>query len=118
MRLKDEMFTVVKAADASVRVRLHADHPIYGAHFPGHPITPGVCIVQMVGELAGSRVGRVLRLDAVQNLKFARPLSPTETPEVDILLPTVRTEADGTVKVRGEVRLDDVVFTKFSITYV
>ena len=31
-------------------VILNPDHLIYKAHFPGQPVTPGVCILQMIQE--------------------------------------------------------------------
>ena len=30
------------------RVRLDASHPVYRGHFPGHPVLPGVCTLQLV----------------------------------------------------------------------
>lgn len=32
------------------RVRLDAAHPIYAGHFPGNPVLPGVCTLQIVRE--------------------------------------------------------------------
>ena len=32
------------------RVRLDASHPVYRGHFPGHPVLPGVCTLQLVRE--------------------------------------------------------------------
>ncbi|MFQ7386709.1 MAG: hypothetical protein ACLRM8_02525 [Alistipes sp.] len=33
------------------RVRLDASHPVYRGHFPGHPVLPGVCTLQLVGSV-------------------------------------------------------------------
>ena len=37
-------------------LRLNPDHVIYKAHFPGEPITPGVCILQIGQELLSDAV--------------------------------------------------------------
>ena len=45
MRLINKMFSIVSEGE-TVRIQLHPEHVIYQAHFPGSPITPGVCIIQ------------------------------------------------------------------------
>ena len=49
-----------------------AGHAIYGAHFPGNPVTPGVCIIQTVKELAERSIGRPLFLRTVRNVRPLR----------------------------------------------
>jgi 3-hydroxyacyl-[acyl-carrier-protein] dehydratase len=92
MVLRDKMFSVECEEGSKTTIQLHPDYLIYQAHFPGNPITPGVCIVQIIGELAESRVGRQLSLHKVVNLKFLAPLSPVETPFADVIF----TAANGT----------------------
>ena len=66
MKLKDNFYTIENAthdADKHVfGVLLNPNHAIYAAHFPGNPITPGACTLQMVGELAEEVVGKPLQL--------------------------------------------------------
>ena len=38
-------------SNTSFRLRLNPEHFIYQAHFPGEPVTPGVCILQIGKEL-------------------------------------------------------------------
>ena len=53
MILLNDFFQIVesgvdpKSGQLIFKVRLNASHVIYKAHFPGMPITPGVCIIQM-----------------------------------------------------------------------
>ena len=61
-------------------VRMNPEHIIYSAHFPGDPITPGVCIIQMGVELLGRALGRTLELSAVKNVKFLSILRPDGIP--------------------------------------
>ncbi|MBP3227411.1 MAG: hypothetical protein J6M53_01360 [Bacteroidaceae bacterium] len=76
MTLQGSMFTILSEADGHTCVRLNPLHPIYKAHFPGHPLTPGVCLVQMVSEILERRVGARLRVERVVNLKFIAPVAP------------------------------------------
>lgn len=112
------MFTIVGSEADRVRIRLNAGHRIYQAHFPGNPITPGVCIIQMVGELTGARLGRQLLLSKVVNLKFVAPISPLEHPEIDVEFASIDEQQNGEVKVRGTVVAGTDLMTKFSLMFV
>ncbi|MBR1394476.1 MAG: beta-hydroxyacyl-ACP dehydratase [Prevotella sp.] len=116
MILRDNMFTVTGGTHDNVKIRLNADHAIYRAHFPGNPITPGVCIVQMIGELLADRCGRRLSLSQIVNLKFVAPISPVEVPDVEINFQSV--DDNGTeCKAKGTIGTDGALLTKFSVIY-
>ena len=53
-------------------IRLDPEHEIYKAHFPGHPVTPGVCQIQIVTELLALHLGEEVRLTDVKNVKYAK----------------------------------------------
>jgi len=117
MRLQNEMFTVVSEAIDEMQIRLNAEHFIYQAHFPGNPITPGVCIVQIIGELLQNRLGgKSLMLDRIVNLKFVSIISPTEHPEVTVKFSSVQPEEDE-CKVKGTLEAEGTVLTKFSVVF-
>jgi len=60
-----------------------SDHPSLPGHFPGHPIVPGVVVLERVLEAIEVTHGPlgVLRLPQV---KFAQPLLPGETADIVI----------------------------------
>lgn len=117
MKLQNEMFTVVSESADEVNVRLHADHFIYQAHFPGNPITPGVCIVQMIGELLQNRLGRSLSLAKIVNLKFVSVINPIESPELTIRFGSVASD-ESECKAKGVIEVKGNVMTKFSLLFV
>jgi 3-hydroxyacyl-[acyl-carrier-protein] dehydratase len=84
MRLKDSLYTICRqtadGADIRYEIRLDGKHVIYQAHFPGEPITPGVCIIQTANELLEDYLHRRLELRTVKNVKFLGVISPRETP--------------------------------------
>ncbi len=116
MKLLNSMFMVERwdAADARLTINLNAEHPIYRAHFPGHPVTPGVCIIQLLMELAEQRLQRPLRLKRVKNLKFISPLSPGQHPRVDISFDKLQPTGEEVI-IRGSISREDIIFSKFSI---
>ena len=116
MRLLCEMFSVEKWEADSVQIRLHADHAIYKAHFPGNPITPGVCLIQIIGELLEQRPKSALQLSKVVNLKFTAPVSPIGNPVLDVNFSSVIVEGQE-VRTKGTILSGEQVMTKFSLIF-
>lgn len=117
MRLQNNMYHIVRRDETpAFDITLHADHVIYRAHFPGQPVTPGVCILQIIGELLETYLDGALRLTTVKNLKFVRPLSPVDNNEVTVTFRRIDSEGD-TVKTKGDITAGGETFTSFSIIY-
>ena len=116
MKLLNDYFTIAGGDADTFQLRLNPDHVIYQAHFPGNPITPGVCIVQMIGELLGERLGRRFTVSKIVNLKFVSTISPVETPLVDLHFDAME-YAGNECRVKGMITADGGVKTKFSILY-
>ena len=80
MILKNSLYVIegqsVAEGTVCYDIRLQADHTIYKAHFPGEPITPGVCVIQMAKELLEDYLQRRLTIKAVKNVKFLAVVSP------------------------------------------
>lgn len=62
------------------------DHFIYKAHFPGEPVTPGVCLIQTGVELLELSTGEALVPVRIKNVKFLRIINPLETPAISVTL--------------------------------
>jgi 3-hydroxyacyl-[acyl-carrier-protein] dehydratase len=84
----------LQTGDGSVRALLHLDirHPIFGGHFPGRPVVPGACLLQLVQELAASINGGEVRLIKADHLKFIAPIDPVRNGTVEMLLTGKKTE--------------------------
>ncbi len=119
MILQDNLFTILaKDADtAAFEVRINKEWPIYKAHFPGHPITPGVCIVQMIQELLEVHLGRKVSLRKAKNVKYLAIISPEEVSQLSISFPKIEEQEDGSLKVQAQVASGETLFTKLSATF-
>lgn len=82
MILKNYLYKVINENEFPERVTyslsLNQECPIYKAHFPNMPITPGVCIIQVVEELLEDHLKMNLQTAGVKNAKFLRVLKPTD----------------------------------------
>ena len=121
MVLQDNLYSIVsqQAVDGlpTFCVRIHPEWPIYKAHFPGHPITPGVCIVQMVQELLQIFLHRELVLCKAKNIKYVSIVSPEEMAELTITFSKIEEQPDGSLKVQAQVASGDTLCTKLSVTF-
>ena len=74
--LEGVLYTVVSKEEGSATVRLLPESPIYKAHFPEYPITPGVTLLQIALELMGKK------LVGAKEIKFVAPVLSGDGTEV------------------------------------
>jgi len=105
--LEGTLYQVAERQEREALVRLLRESPVYAAHFPGYPVTPGVTLVQMALELMDRR------LTGVKNIKFLVPVQPSDT-EPTLLRYRWRFPAAGKAEV--EVLLpDDTLCARMSL---
>jgi putative 3-hydroxymyristoyl/3-hydroxydecanoyl-(acyl carrier protein) dehydratase len=126
MKLKNNLYKIISKEEVNsifnYTVELNPSCVIYQAHFPGEPITPGVCIVQIGKEviedllLEQSSASRRLEIIKAKNIKFLSVISPNETP---ILTYQVRklvfSDDKMTIETQIVVNSDDKSMAKISL---
>ena len=78
------------------------DHPALSDHFPGHPIVPGVLVLDEVIQTLKDRYGHALVVTGLPAVKLSFPLKPEE-PLVITLESEDPETAAFTCRVRGRV---------------
>lgn len=96
-------------------VKLNAAHDVFKGHFPGSPVMPGVCMIQMIKELTEQTLDKKLFLNMASNVKFMAVINPVVNETIDLKL-TI-TEAEGVVKVKNVTSYDDTVALKLNATF-
>lgn len=120
MILNDNLYTI-KATETTERgamfnIELNPYHLIYKAHFPKQPITPGVCIVQIVKELLEIQLGKKLSIKYVKNVKFLSIISPEKSKDISCELTKIQSEdVEGLVKTQAVIFNQAETFAKISI---
>ena len=99
-----------------VKMQCNPAHPVYQAHFPGNPITPGACLLQTASSLMQNKMGRPLFLTTAKNIKYLSLLIPEEGKEVKFCFSHV-VEGDTECKTQVVIADDSTVYTKMSLTY-
>ncbi|MEX6688109.1 3-hydroxyacyl-ACP dehydratase [Danxiaibacter flavus] len=80
--LKDDfyhiIFSSVEADVLHATLTVNSTHRIFQGHFPGQPVVPGACLLQIVKELTELAIGRSLRLIKADDLKFLSIINPND----------------------------------------
>ncbi|KVG27824.1 AMP-binding protein [Burkholderia diffusa] len=64
--------------DAPLAFTIPADHPALPGHFPGHPIVPGVVLLDHAIAALGASLNRPLHTWRLASAKFLSPVAPGE----------------------------------------
>ncbi|NHF60557.1 3-hydroxyacyl-ACP dehydratase [Flavobacteriaceae bacterium TP-CH-4] len=98
-----------------VSVKLHKEHAVFKGHFPGNPVMPGVCMIQMIKELTEKATGKELFLSVASNIKFMAIINPEKNDTIQLILDT--SEEEDFVKVKSSVSFEDTLALKLSATF-
>jgi UDP-3-O-[3-hydroxymyristoyl] N-acetylglucosamine deacetylase/3-hydroxyacyl-[acyl-carrier-protein] dehydratase len=90
------------------------NEPFFQGHFPGHPIMPGVLIIEAMAQVGGMLLmgtlgdpeSKVVYFMSLDNVKFRRPVKPGDQIRFELDLTQVRGKVckmRGVAKVDGEV---------------
>ena len=67
-------------------LRIAADHPALPGHFPGHPIVPGVLLLDCVLTQAELWLGATVRATSLRHAKFSSVLLPEQAADLELQL--------------------------------
>jgi UDP-3-O-[3-hydroxymyristoyl] N-acetylglucosamine deacetylase/3-hydroxyacyl-[acyl-carrier-protein] dehydratase len=90
------------------------NEPFFQGHFPGHPIMPGVLIIEAMAQVGGvllmgtvpNREDKVVYFTSLNNVKWRRPVKPGDQIRFELELLQVRgmmAKMSGVAKVDGQV---------------
>ena len=103
------------AEGISATVHLNKDHAIFKGHFPGNPVMPGVCMIQIIKELTEEATGKSLFLTVSSNIKFMAIINPEKNPDLQLVIDIA--EENDEVKVKNTTTFDETVALKLNATF-
>ncbi|MEG0916837.1 MAG: 3-hydroxyacyl-ACP dehydratase [Myroides sp.] len=57
-------------------IELNPEHDVFKGHFPNNPVTPGVCMLQILKELTEQATNTNLFIKECSNVKFMALINP------------------------------------------
>ncbi len=99
------------------KVAINKESEIYKAHFPGDPITPGVCQMHLVKDVLTQVYPKLnLLFKTSKQIKFTEVLRPTEHQEINISIDTKMNENELTAS--AQIFHFEKIFFKAKLTYI
>lgn len=119
MLLKD-FYTVnsldVAESKVAANITINKDHEVFKGHFPGNPVTPGVCMMQIIKELTEQVVEEKLFMQSSSNIKFMAIINPEVNPDLNITLDINKTDTG--FKVKNVTKFEDTVALKLTSNFI
>ncbi|MFN6945339.1 MAG: hypothetical protein ACK4ND_10350 [Cytophagaceae bacterium] len=89
--LKDSLYSILSLKDEGngtyiADITVNADHSIFDGHFPGQPVLPGVCQIEMVKELLMEIKKQSCRLLSAGTIKFLKVVDPNQDSNIQFKL--------------------------------
>ncbi len=89
--LKDNLYTITSLEteneeNYAIGISLNASHAIFTGHFPGQPVLPGVCLIEMVKEILTSIKEKPFKLESASQIKYVQLVDPTVSPTLNMTL--------------------------------
>lgn len=117
--LKD-FYTITKLTQTekgkyNCNILLNEKHPIFKGHFPDNPITPGVCMLQIIKNLTEEITQKKLFLSKTSNVKFMALINPETNPKLDLILDI--TDNEESIVVKNTTSFDETIALKLTNVY-
>lgn len=78
--LKENFFTIdnfkINGFEIGGTFLIDESHTIFNGHFPGQPVVPGVCMLQMIKEMLQMVIDKKLVLVKASEMKFLAIIDP------------------------------------------
>jgi len=96
------------------RIAINKSHKILEGHFPGQPIVPGVCMMQIILEIMELNTRKRVDLVAADTIKFLSLIDPVRNPEIEVSITYY--EENGQFLITANLFADTVTFFKLKAT--
>ena len=114
--LVNDFFTISKLEKDGFEIKaelvINANHKIFEGHFPGHPVVPGVCMMQMVKEIIEKVIGEKTNLVRAGEMKFLAIINPKENNMIRATL-KYNIEENGNMAVSATFFKESLIHFKF-----
>ena len=120
--LIDKVVDIVAGKSAVGFKNVTINEPFFPGHFPGHPVMPGVLIVEAMAQTAAAMVvvsmqgdteGKLVYFMAIDNARFRKPVVPGDVLNIQV---TKKQQRGSVWKFEGIALVDDAVVAEAKIT--
>ena len=118
--LLNNLYTIQSLSETDHQIKatvlLVGDHAIFTGHFPGQPVLPGVCMMEMVTEVMGFFLKSSYRISGGPLIKFLRMIDPRINPLIQLEIKYQPSSLS--IVTEGRIFSASEVFMKFQLSLV
>ena len=118
--LLNDLYTIQSLAESESLIQatilLQAEHAIFKGHFPGQPVLPGVCMMEMITEITGVYLQQAFRIASAPLIKFLHMIDPGKNPLINVEIKYQ--SLDKNLITYGKIYFREAVFMKFQLTLI
>ena len=118
--LVDKLIEVTEQRIVGIK-NVTINEPFFQGHFPGHPIMPGVLILEAMAQVGGvgtlslkNNTGKLAYFMAIDNARFRRPVMPGDVLRIEVDLLKSRM---GVIQVHAVAKVEDKVVTEADMMF-
>ncbi len=119
--LKDTLFKITSSEHREnvihVNLEVNKDSEIFEGHFPGHPVLPGACMLQILKEVLEGELNIRFRLKRADHIKFLSLIVPENNSIIQLNL-SYSSEDNKDVYVTASLTAQKQICFKFRGTFV
>lgn len=101
-----------EAQELHAVIHINPAHAIFEGHFPGQPVVPGVCMVQIVKELTEQITAKKLLFSKGHQIKFLQLLVPAKEDALQVTI--ALREEDGCYHIQSGLKKNNESVFKLS----
>ena len=114
--LLNDFFTInglqVSGTDVTATIIIDPAHKIFEGHFPGQPVVPGVCQMQILKEIMEMVTEKKLDVVKAYDMKFLAVIDPSKNDHVSVSIKYAE-DPSGGLQVTGSLFKDELQHFKF-----
>jgi 3-hydroxyacyl-[acyl-carrier-protein] dehydratase len=97
-----------------IEIGIHPEHPIFDGHFPGRPVTPGVCMLQIIKNITEDLLQTKLRMRSAKNIRFYAIIDPSVHPILRLELTVQETES---IQIKANCSFEETLALKMDLNF-
>ena len=104
----------------SAKIELNEHHDIFKGHFPGNPVMPGVCFVQIIKDILSKCIGENIVLKSASNIKFLEIVNPVlnKNLDIEITLKNFRSKIESSININSIITNNEKTVFKMSAEFI
>jgi len=117
----NDIFNILQAqhveGSITASLNINPNSEILKGHFPGHPVVPGACMLQIVKEVLEDALNDTLRLKKADHLKFMSLIEPGNNQTVQLEI-TYRETEGSDIFATARLSAGEIVCFKLQGTFI